>query len=47
MALLTIQTTKMTQNQELSIHLMVHVAKQGTPERNVIPEPMQQIDCPL
>ena len=36
-------TTEMTKNRELSSHLMRHVAKPITPQRNVTLEPMQQI----
>ena len=40
-----VQTTEMIENQELSTHPVIPVAKRTTPERNAFVEPMQQTDC--
>ena len=44
MAMPTVQTTEMKENQELSTHPLRPVAKRTTPQRNAFLEPMQQTD---
>ena len=41
---ITETVTKLKESQKLFIHPVRHVAKQTTPQRNVILEPMQPID---
>ena len=46
-ATLTTQITEMTESQQLSTHPVRPAAKPTTAQRNLILEPMQQIDHPL